>query len=109
MYSERDLFAGLHQTTLLRSDLCFVLMFVLRSSSSVPRFCDAHQFEKPNDDRALNLMNRCAVEVCCDQGCYRRMIRAVIRDEECVHVLSLLACRFLLRSNLPDLLTFFTR
>ncbi|XP_047317736.1 tRNA(His) guanylyltransferase 1-like [Impatiens glandulifera] len=27
------------------------------------RFCDAHQFEKPNDEQALNLMNACASSV----------------------------------------------
>ncbi|CAH9081709.1 unnamed protein product [Cuscuta epithymum] len=27
------------------------------------RFCDAHSFEKPNDEQALNLMNSCAVAV----------------------------------------------
>ena len=27
------------------------------------RFSDSHEFEKPNDANALNLMNRCAKEV----------------------------------------------
>ncbi|XP_050204891.1 tRNA(His) guanylyltransferase 1-like isoform X2 [Mercurialis annua] len=27
------------------------------------RFCDAHEFEKPNDEQALNLMNSCAAAV----------------------------------------------
>ncbi|KDP35275.1 hypothetical protein JCGZ_09434 [Jatropha curcas] len=27
------------------------------------RFCEVHEFEKPNDERALNLMNSCAVAV----------------------------------------------
>ncbi|WCJ41181.1 tRNA(His) guanylyltransferase 1 [Euphorbia peplus] len=27
------------------------------------RFCDVHEFEKPNDEQALNLMNSCAVNV----------------------------------------------
>ena len=27
------------------------------------RFSDSHEFEKPNDVNALNLMNRCAKEV----------------------------------------------
>ena len=34
------------------------LTFVIRV-----RFSDSHEFEKPNDANALNLMNRCAKEV----------------------------------------------
>jgi tRNA(His) guanylyltransferase len=39
------------------------LIILLRSSFSFGRFSEVHEFEKPNDKQALNLMNSCAVAV----------------------------------------------
>lgn len=35
----------------------------INSVGMVNRFTDKHQFEKPNDDRGLSLMNRAALEI----------------------------------------------
>lgn len=39
------------------------LIILLRSNLSFGRFSEVHEFEKPNDKQALNLMNSCAVAV----------------------------------------------
>lgn len=62
---------------------------------SFGRFSEVHEFEKPNDKEALNLMNSCAVAVLEEM---RDIVFAYgVSDEyRCCHFLSILILNFLL-------------
>jgi tRNA(His) 5'-end guanylyltransferase len=55
-------------------------------SYAIPRFSDLHGFEKPNDKRALDLMDECAKVLCL--MCLLLHLLKVVTDEMCVRALA---------------------
>lgn len=63
----------LHEQIIVAQIICHSILFlvciakILQSDSrcfvSFDRFSEVHEFDKPNDEQALNLMNSCAVAV----------------------------------------------